>query len=359
MPYRIFAYLSPRALGDSITFAWFVSSVAEMFDDSELVVYYRDDRPYKPGIIACIRNTRRVLNPTNAAGMFPIEVFDTASGGPNVPPDLQSVRGAHLILTHTMFNEGMLNSIPLATLAPPPETVGPSNQSLLDLGLDPGRWIATVYWKEAAYKFRPDEPWRSPDPAPYIAAIRHIIEDLGGQVVKLGHPTPTVLPKLKGLVDLAQVPNSHWLQLYAVWVSRFILGNPSGPTSYGPAFNVPTVITDQRRSDGVYRSHDYSVTQKCFLDGKPYQGYDAFAAGLLQHWGTDPRDYAANTAEELCAAADEMYTSTADCPAWRVHQPLAAPAQRPNKLSLPIPSLSRPELFIPPSRRRSLGIPTR
>lgn len=351
MPFRIFAYLSPRALGDSIVFAWFTSSVAEMFDDSELVVYYRDDRPYKAGIVACIRNAKRVLNPTNAAGMLPIEVFDTASGGPNVPEDLRSVRRADLILTHTMFTEGMLNSIPLTTLAPPPETIGSSNQLLMGLGLDPGRWIATVYWKEAGYKFRPDEPWRSPDPAPYIATIRHIIEDLGGQVVRLGHATPTQLPKLKGLIDLTQVPNSHWLQLYAVWVSRFVLSNPSGPTSYGPAFNVPTVITDQRRSDGVYRPHDYIVTQKCFLDGKSYQGYDAFVAGLVQEWGTDPRDYADNTAEELIAAANEMYNSTADCTAWRVHQKPTPPSPRPNKLTLPIPSALRPELFIPPSQR--------
>lgn len=353
MPIRIFSYLSPRALGDTIMFALFTSSIAEMFDDSELVVYYRDDRPYKAGIVSCIRNAKRVLNTFKPTAMLPVELFDVAGWAPEVAPELQTVqiRGPNLILTQTMFSEGMLNSIPLATLAPPQRLIAPSNQSLIELGLDPARWIATVYWKEAAYKFRPDEPWRSPDSAPYIATIRHIIEDLGGQVVKLGHPTPLALPKIKGLIDLAQVPNSHWLQLYAVWVSRFLLSNPSGPLSYGPAFNVPTVVTDQRRSDGVYRPHDYIVTQRCFHDGKSYQGYEAFVAGLVKEWGTDPRDYASNTAQELIAAADEMYNSTTGCTGWRVHPEPMAPTSRPNRVLWPIPSAARPELFIPPSRR--------
>lgn len=354
MSFSIFSYVSPRALGDVVLYSLFTSSVAELFDDAELFVYYREDRPYKLGIISCIRNAKRILKSVSNEQTLPIELFDIAGWSPQFPKDLNSMdlRGPRLVLTQTMFKEGMLNSLPLAALAPPPETHDPTDKALMDLGLDPERWIATIYWKEPGYGYRPAEPWREvADPEPYIAAIRHIVENLGGQVVRLGHPSPTELPKLKGLVDLAKVPNSEWLQLYAVWVSRFLVSSLSGPLSYGPAFNVPTVVTDQRTALGVYRPHDYIVTQGVAVNGKVYRGIDAFYAGLLENW--DPRSelYVGNTAQELIAAVDEMYKSTAGCLGWRAHPEPQPPAKRPNKLCMPLPVVARAELFIPPSLR--------
>ena len=354
MPYRIFSYISPRALGDVALFALFTSSVAELFDECELILYYRDDRPYKAGIVSCIRNAKRVLKPTSETAILPIELFDAAGWSPRVPEALSTpdIRSPDLILSQTVFKEGMLNSIPLATLAPPPEEIDRSDAALIELGLDPERWVATIYWKEPAYGFRPPEPWREiADPEPYFAVIRHIIEDLGGQVVRLGHPSPTVPPKMKGLIDLAHVPNSEWLQLYAVWISRFLFSSLSGPLSYGPAFNVPTVVTDQRSSLGVYRAHDYIVTQGCRFGGKMLRGSEAFAAGILNDWGKDPAKYVANTAQELIAAANEMYGITQNCVGWRAHLDPPPPATRPNKLCVPLPIVARPELFIPPSQR--------
>ena len=353
MAYRIFAYISPRALGDVVLFSWFVSSVADMFDDSDLTVYFRDDRPYKAGIVNCIRNAKRILKAENAAATLPIELFDIAGWAPRVPDSLETIdiRGANLILSQTCFKEGMLNSIPLNALSPPPEIIDPGRDALLRLGLDPERWVATVYWKEPNYEFRPPEPWREiANPEPYVAAIRHIIENLGGQVVRLGHDSPTELPQLKGLVDLAKVPNSELLQLYAVWISRFMMSSLSGPLSYGPAFNVPTVVTDQRTYLGVYRQHDYIVTQGRMLGGQACRGAEAFAMGLLNTWEKTPGKYLNNTAEELRAAVDEMFSSTTNCPGWRVHAPIAL-ANKPNSLRIPIPVAARPELFIPPSQR--------
>jgi putative glycosyltransferase (TIGR04372 family) len=355
MPFRIFAYVSVRALGDVVLFAWFVSSVAELFDDAELTVYFHDDRPYKSGIISCIRNAKRILKPTSLAARLPIEIFDVAGGAPAIPTefDISDVSSSNLVLVQPMFQEGMLNSIPLTAMAPPPETIESSDKALMELGLDPDRWVATVFWKEPGYGFRPPEPSREiADPGPYIAAIRHIIENLGGQVVRLGHPSPTELPKLKGLIDLANAPNSEWLQLYSVWISRFMLSSNSGPLSYGPAFNVPTLLTDQRSCLAVYRSHDYVVTQGIIHDGTVYRGLEAFSAGLLKRWGTKPERYVMNTAAEIVAAVDEMYQSTASCLGWRAHPVPQPPLKRPNKLVWPIPEdVRRPELFIPPSQR--------
>ncbi len=358
MPYRIFAYISPRALGDTVLLSMFASSVVELFDDGELVVYYRDDRPYKSMIVSCIRNAKLVLKPSDAMPTLPVELFDWASGGLKMPPGLDTpdVRSPNLILSQTVFREGMLTSLPLMPLAPPPETIDSSDQGLIDLGLDPERWIATVYWKEPGYSFRPKpKPGRDiTNPEPYIAAVRHIVENLGGQVVRLGHATSTELPKMPGLVDLAKVPNSEWLQLYAVWISRFMLSSNSGPVSYGPAFNVPTVVTDQLTPLAVYRPHDYIVTQKFTVDGKLYQGLDALDRGLLLRYGAEIEQAIMNTAEDLTAAVDEMYASTANCIGWRGHAEPQPPAERPNKLTMPLPIVIRRELLIPPSQRTKI-----
>jgi putative glycosyltransferase (TIGR04372 family) len=355
MPYRIFAYLSPRALGDFVLLSMFASSVAELFDDSELTIYYRDDRPYKPMIASCIRNAKRVLTPSDTMPMLPVELFDPLSGAPKMPPDLATldIRSPDLFLTQSVFREGMLTSLPLMPLAPPPETIDSSDKALMELGLDPERWIATVYWREPGYGFRPKpKPGRDiANPEPYIAAIRHIVENLGGQVVRLGHETSTELPKLNGLIDLAKVPNTEWLQLYAVWISRFMLSSNSGPVSYGPAFNVPTVVTDQLTPLAVYRPHDYVVTQKFAVDGKIYQGLEALDAGLLFRYGADIEQAIMNTAEDLIAAVDEMHASTTNCIGWRGHPDPQPPAQRPNALTMPLPIAVRRDLLIPPSQR--------
>ncbi len=354
MPYRIFSYISPRALGDVILLCLFTTSVADLFDDADLTVYYRDDRPYKSHVVNCIRNAKRVLRAESESPGLPIETFDGAGWAPKVPAALntEDIRKVNLVLSQTMFSEGMLNAIPLAVMAPPEDTHETSDNALMELGLDPGKWVATVYWKEPGYTFRPNESGREiADPEPYIAAIRHIVENLGGQVVRMGHASPTKLPKLKGLIDLAHVPNSEWLQLYAVWISRFFLSSNSGPVSYGPAFNVPTVVADQLTPLAVYRSHDYIVTQRIIANGKEYQGLDAFAAELMIYYGTNPHRCIHNTAQELIAAVDEMYGSTANCIGWRAHPEPQVPAKRPNKLCMPLPVLVRPQLFVPPSQR--------
>lgn len=98
-----------------------------------------------------------------------------------------------------MLHEGALNSIPLTTLRLPPEQSDESRNALLALGIDPSKWIACIYWKEKGYPFRWEDSKRIIyDPAPYIAAIRHIIENLGGQVVRLGHPTDVEIPPFPG-----------------------------------------------------------------------------------------------------------------------------------------------------------------
>lgn len=357
MSFRVFAYIGSRALGDFTLFSMFVSSVADMFDDSELTVYYRNDRPYKKSIVSCIPNVKHTLEPSSDAASFPIDVFDGAGYRDRflkVELEGPKLRRTELVLVQSMFREGMLNSIPLTTFVPPSEKIEPSDQALMDLGLDPDRWVATVYWKEAGYSFRPADVRRDvADAEPYLAVIRHIIEELGGQVIRLGHPSPTRLPKMKGLIDLANIPGSEWLQMYSVWISRFMLTTCSGPQAYGSAFGVPTVTTDHLDFGGLFRDHDYVVPKGRVVGDRVYRGMESYLYNLenpINGWETG--DYIHNTAEELVAAAVEMYKSTADCLGWRAPKPVTPPDKRPNSVTLPVPVIPvRPELLVPPSQR--------
>jgi putative glycosyltransferase (TIGR04372 family) len=356
--FRIFAFLSKQALGDFMMEALAASAVRDLFDEGELFIYYRDDRPYKKMIVSCIPNVTGVLASPNGSDPFPVDYFGGGVKMGDADLNANEMRKADLILTRSMFSDAALNCIPLPTLRPPLETFDSSDENLLALGLDPSKWIATVYWKELGYQYRGHNRARMIyDPGPYIAAIRHIVEDLGGQVVRLGHTSPEGMPKIKGLVDLATVAESEWMQLYAVSVSRFMLASASGPSIYGASFGVPTVLTDHIEVTGVWRDHDYIVTQGFVEGGREYRQMEAFDAGYLNGYPgwKDDIDFTLrrNTAAELIAATDEMFHATKACIGWRSLGEGDVARSRPNKITLPLPGRLRPDLLIPPSQRRS------
>jgi len=355
--FTIFAYLSPRTLGDFVTYATVASSIKEQFDNSRLFIYYRPDRPYKEPIVSCIQNAAGVIPAPPESTGIPLDYFDRHHGRPthNIPYwEKNQLHLTELVLTGEMMNELMLNVIRPVPLRPPTDKIAASDQQLVDLGLDPTRWFATIYWKEDGYAFRRFNHVRTiSDPAPYLAAIHHIVENLGGQVVRLGHATPTQIPPLKGVVDLAKVENSEWLQIYAVARSRFLVGSASGPTSYGSAFGVPTVTTDQSLCIGAWGEDDYIVTQGIEVNGKIHRQHEAFDAGyLVENFDQRQAVYHRNTARDLVAATDEMFRVTGDCTQWRSISPYVHNGPRANAITLPVPRRLRDDLLTPPSIRR-------
>ena len=358
MTYKIFVQLSPSPLGDFIAYALLAASIRELFDDSELFIYYRDDRPYKKPIAECIHNAKVVLSaPPDHPGLA-IDYFNHHHGRPVYQSELledNNVWRSNLILTGAMLDDAMLNSIPITILRPQKAHFAQRRDQLVALGLDPNKWVACVYWKENGYEFRREHYSRTIyDPSTYMAVIGHIIDNLGGQVVRLGHPTPTKMKPTKGLVDLAHVPDSEALQLFAVSISRFFIASGSGPASYGPAFGVPTAVTDQTLCYGVWRDHDYVLTQNIFYEDRFIRQMDAYDAGYLYtEWRpTSKIGYLRNTAAELIEATNEMFNITTDCTGWRTLVTPPPPSPLPNKLTFPIPCRYRPELLIPPSLRK-------
>ncbi len=362
--FKIFTYLGKHTVGEFAADALWACTVRELFDEAELYVYYVNNRPHKKDLVSCIWNANSILEaPPSGNEHLPIELFDTQSRNTvfnNVALERSGALDADIILTGKVFSDAGLNSFDLPALRVPDSRIDASDQALLDLGLDPTKWIATVYWKSPGYAFRGANHVRDiADPGPYLAAIRHIVENLGGQVVRIGHPTDLVLPDLPGVVDLSKNENSHWLQLYAITVSRFLLASMSGPASYGSAFGVPAVVCDAMHVSGVWRSQDYLLTRTFVRAGKTYNQREAFNAGFLgdekyKAWHRNSvRDehYLPNSSEQLIAAADEMFHSTSACIGWRAPWTGAVPSARANTLALPREQRLRLEALIPPSQR--------
>ena len=78
--FTIFAYLSPRTLGDFVTYATVASSIKEQFDNSRLFIYYRPDRPYKEPIVSCIQNAAGVIPAPPESTGIPLDYFDRHHG---------------------------------------------------------------------------------------------------------------------------------------------------------------------------------------------------------------------------------------------------------------------------------------
>lgn len=356
---KIFVSLSARALGDFIAYATLASSIREMFDTAQLYIYFRGDRPYKQHIVSCIRNLESVISVPEKSGGIPVDFFDAHQGRPSHQIEFWEKNGLYntdLIIAGHMLNEAMLNAIPATTLAPSPQTMQSSDEALMARGLDPNKWFACVYWKEDGYAYRPFNNIRTIfDPAPYVGVIRYIIESMGGQVVRLGHPTPTEVPPMPGFVDLAKVEGSEWLQMYAVSRARFFVASASGPAAYGPAFGVPTANTDQNLCYGVWGPQDYVVTQDIQYNDKWYRQTEAYDAGLLFSEFKPDKSYrlSRNTVKHLSAAADDLFKITMTCPGWRTPGMREIKGPRPNSITLPLPRRYRRDLLIPPSQRVS------
>ena len=126
MKAKIFAFLPARALGDFIIAAVVASSVREMFDEGELFVYYRDDRPYKNSIVSLMPNITGAFTSPAKGGVFPLDFLDPPGGrlvsGNDIFEQFK-VKDSNLILAGSMLNETAINSVRTTTLRIPPETV--------------------------------------------------------------------------------------------------------------------------------------------------------------------------------------------------------------------------------------------
>lgn len=361
-PFIIVAIFTARAVGDFIILNTFASSVKKLFRHAKLYVYCRDDRGYKRDILEMNSYIDDVfLMPGEA--FLAIDNFgyftDIGSMGWEIPKFITRhapwhkyrCNAPHLILSPSIMEEAMLGSFEHpGRLRIPEDKVDGLTARLIDKGVDPDRWFSVIHYREPTYEYRPARRHRDASPEPHKAVTSRIINELGGQVIRVGHPGMTEFPAQKGFIDLAlEEDDIFYLQAFAMSRARFMLGVSSGPLQVTSAFGTPTVSTNcitPFNAPGCWNDHDLCLHRNIFLkDGTRVSAKDAMDNGLYnralmvsleQSHGITILE---NSSDELFQAALKLHAQTLDTEAWRV--PVQEPDQTrdyKNQFPWPIPT---------------------
>jgi putative glycosyltransferase (TIGR04372 family) len=280
----------------------------------------------------------------------PLEYFDVYAGAEIFDDPGAVEMGIHrssLVLAGHALRSCALPSFPwVPKLRVPDQVRARSVDHLQALGLDPDRWFACFYWREPGYMGREPLPLRDIlDPSPYLAAIDHVIDTLGGQVVRLGHPTPTTLRNHPSIIDLAKIEDSLATQITSISLARFFISSPSGPLTFGPGVGTPTAVTDNIDISGVWNDDDILVTQTIEIpNGRRYRQRAAYKAGFLRpgiakqlsHPDAGCR-FTKCTGPEIIHVANLLHQRTINVERWR--EPSAA-SDRPKTSQLPFPLMA-------------------
>lgn len=141
---------------------------------------------------------------------------------------------------------------------------------MCEYGLDANRWFCVLDYLEPGYLHRPSREHRDLDPKPFMALVEYIVETLGGQLARVGHPQMTPFPKRRGFVDLAMLEDRFMLHAFAVSRVRFMVGPLTGISHLGSAMDTPTTITyctDSLYFLGVWRDQDVVLYQNLYEAG--------------------------------------------------------------------------------------------
>jgi len=282
---RIFADLNVNTYGDFIALATCVSSIKESLSNAKLTVHFRNNRPYKIPLAECINAD--YFSSFSEHELLPIHALGSSSHRVKLKNrfwEENELYKADLVISGDMIKVNMLNSNPFIHLNPPDRTKNKALEFLEKKGLDLSKWYACVYWKEV-YAYRGITHSRIiHNPQPYIDAINFIIDELNGQVVRIGHFGQSKIAPRKNLIDLTLHENITEIEIHAVNQARFFVGTCSGPMSLAFSFGVPTLACDATNLSGLWDTRHYALTQSYKIndDKKEISQKEAYDLGLLK-----------------------------------------------------------------------------
>lgn len=348
-PFIIIALALDRTLGDFAARLIFAASTKLLFEHARLFVYYRDDRPYKNDLIKLVPQIDGSLKATgtNASAL---DFFDIAAHRPIATPNHwieNDLVRPNLVLTPSMMDPNRIPSFDnRASLRIPDKLCEGYGKILVDRGLDPDKWFAVIHYREPTYEYRPPRGMRDVDPKDFLALRDFIIDELGGQVVRLGHTGMTPFPDRAGFVDLSDAPEGFMLQAFAISRARFAELTPSGPASICSAFDTPVGQTNTVEWFAIFNEHDLILPKHIITKDDQRISLDLMRRRsllteqrmdhLVEKYGCRIEP---NTREELFEVARLLHASTSGCDGWRSQPPIKVPVDPPNQISWPIPTI--------------------
>jgi putative glycosyltransferase (TIGR04372 family) len=312
------------ALGDFIQRLTIACKIKSNAPDCKITFCYRPDRGFKDDLARCAAHIDEFLT-----------LEDMSSAAIEAALGRDRYRRAMLMGTESAF---LLETGPYwgePWLRIPDEDVDSLASELTAAGVDPERWFVTTHYRQGNSAPTPHlEPLRDVQSGNFHDLASYIIEKLGGQVVRLGHPGMDKLPNQKGYIDLSDA--SIALQLFATSRSRFMVGTDSGMVSFAVAFAIPTGrtnvtydIAQENPKDiillkNIVSLEGYAVaTAHCFAKGK--NGIALFRMPPESNFRIFD-----NTPEQLKVVADRLFEATGDVAGWRNSPP--EPEGEPSKV---------------------------
>ncbi len=348
-PFIIKAMMKETSLGDLMGQMAALAAIKSQFDYAELHVRFRDIRPYSREIMTLVPEIDQAVG---IRGHLPVwarlGLPDTRLWHP-MARALDGNKGSwasfcDLCVSDWMVNPRMIHAIPNSVpFRIPPERVDTLTSQLIDAGVDPDHWFAVVHYRASNYLSKSSGQLRNGEPGAYQHLVDHIIDQLGGQVVQLGHPELEPFPARDGFVDLSRKRNSLMLQAFAASKARFMIAGPSGALGFGWGFHVPTGLVDASDAVGgwgpaeqVILTHEVTTPDGRCMRNRELMNSDLLDYPVLRDKIRAGENYQVrkNSGSELSAVSDHLHAATATVTGWR---PPAAiyDGPRPNHIMWP------------------------
>jgi len=333
------------SFGDFINGLLFTNTMANHFDYHETTIVYKNDVEFKRDLVKFVPGANIIA--LDEGSVLPSLEMLNASTPVMWDRSFEDwfklgLNQQDLLLTETMAAPPLLYRFERAGHLEIPTNIANSCEDMLiSKGVSPDRWFCCVFCREPGYKYKPEgKNFRDADPSVFMAAAKHIIEELGGQVVRLGHPQMTKFPDLEHFVDLSRDDDSHVIQSFAVSRSRFLLSTPSGPGAIAYAFDVPTAYANAvdmwcSSTKIIHRTVDVITPDGAVINQQEYNERGLSKLKLLSLL-SEKSGYRVvqNSAEIVKSLADAIFQSTKETVGWRTNSS-AEKGFRPNQFTWP------------------------
>ena len=345
---RIVAVLGSDDLAQFVLQNVITGHIAKQFYHSYVLAAFSSDAPLQRFIVDGNTRINGAMQVDTAASnmTIPMDWFDFGIKAPVKCPEEfwhdMDFEKAILVLVPTMLDhnaallEGLAEAPPSFCL--PPKYEDTLVEHLQTLGLQKDRWMMSLNIQENG-----PSPAHKTSVETYLPMIRHICEEQGGQVVRLGNPGDTPLPDIDGLVDLSRMEDSIFLQIAAISRSRYFIGTEGAPLALSSAFRTPLAGTNLLSFGKLVWNRDDIVLAK----GISTPGLGAIGSRAAYEEGIFDGDLPGdavireNTPDELIAVADDLAAGTEDCTAWRTRPPEDTPEPA-NTLTFPLTYRDKP-----------------
>ena len=337
-PFRFSVPLRVESFGDVFVFVSCAARIASQFEHSHCTFFHNDSRPYLIDVAKMYPGPKTIAGFKGDWDSVPhVAIAGQLKNYDHADPFYQDLTLNSATLTTAIFP-----GLPRVPLVIPEPLVESGRQRLIELGLDEDRWFCTIHWREPNYRFKPISNLRDADPEAFLQAIDYIIDELGGQVVQLGHPEMRHHRPRPDFVDLACEVDNWNLQAFAVSRSRFFVGSASGATVMAQAFCVPSAHIDNLEwyTGGP---EDVVVTPTVTLDGVELRQETLYRSGFMNSHGLTVASQSGRSVQvrpssfsDTAKAAALIARRTEGVDGWRV--PIRPVYAVPNRIPLPIPA---------------------